>query len=117
MTAIEHGFYGFGVGVRGFCEQLARGGVFEENVRAEGFPRIFGEGYGGLDDAEAAGEDLTLAVVGGPGGGGVAFIAGERGDVIDVDGGGDEEDALDCVGGEGGGGGGGGCHWESRWGS
>lgn len=34
--------------------------------------------------------------------------------VVDVDGGGDEEDALDGVGGEEGGGGG--CHWGSGWG-
>lgn len=48
----------------------------------------------------------------GPVGGEVAFCAGEGWDRVDVDGGGDEEDALDGVGGEGGAGGGvGGCHF------
>ena len=84
--------------------------VFEEDLCAEGFPGVFGEGYGGLDDAEAGGEDLAFVVICSPCGGCVAFVGGQGRDVIDVDGGGDEEDALDCVGGEGGGGGG--CHWE-----
>ena len=45
---------------------------------------------------------MPRVVVGGPDGGVVAFVGGEGGDVVDVDGGGEEEDALDCVGGEGG---------------
>jgi len=36
---------------------------------------------------------------GGPSGGEVAFCAGEGGDGVDVDGGGEEEDACDCFGG------------------
>jgi len=44
---------------------------------------------------------LALVVVGGPVGGYVAFCAGERRDVIDVNRVGDEENALDGVAGEG----------------
>jgi len=44
---------------------------------------------------------LALVVICGPGGCDVAFCRGEGWDVVDVDRGRDEEDALDCVGGEG----------------
>ncbi len=71
---------------------------------------MVGEGEGGLEEAEAGGEDLAGVVGGGPEGGGVAFVGGLGGDVVDVDGGGEEEDALDGVGR------GGGCHWGGSWG-
>jgi hypothetical protein len=44
---------------------------------------------------------LPLVVVGCPGCGYVAFVGGERGDLVDVYAGGDEEDSLDGVGREG----------------
>lgn len=44
---------------------------------------------------------MSLGILG-PGGGYVAFCRGERRDVVDVDFLADEEDALDCVGGQGG---------------
>lgn len=44
---------------------------------------------------------MATVVVGGPLAGGVAFCGCEGGEGVDVDAGGEEEDTVDCVGGEG----------------
>ena len=67
---------------------------------AVGVGGIVGVVVGCLEDAAARGEDVT-GRIGGPGGGGVAAGGGQGRDVVDVDGVGDEEDALDGVVGEG----------------
>ena len=117
---VEDGVARGGGGVGSGGEEVSGGGVFEEDGGCEGGGGRGGGGggrggrggwEGRFEDAQAGGEDLARGCRGRPVGGEVAFGAGEGRDRVDVDGGGDEEDALDGVGGEGGVGGGvEGCH-------
>lgn len=120
---VEDGLHDGDGGVGGGGEELAVGGVFEDDVdldvvllggdagggaRGDGDDGAArgadGDGLGGggglpggLENAQAGGEDLAF----GPAGSRVALIGGQGRDVVDVGAGGEEEDALDRVGGEG----------------
>lgn len=98
-TAVDDGLDGASVVVRRGGKELAGGRVFEDEVDLDA-GRGVGVLKGRFDDAQPRSEDVTGGVFG-PGGGSVAAHGRQRRDVVDVDGVGDEEDALDGVAGEG----------------
>lgn len=92
-----------GIRIRRRGKQIPAVGILEQDIRLDFLlllPVTTG-GDGRLEDTQPRREDLaTLPAWGRPVRGGVAFHRGQRRDGVDVNGTGDEEDALDGIRGE-----------------
>lgn len=98
-TAVDDRLDGASVVIRRGGKELAGGRVFEDEVDLDA-GRGVGVLKGRFDNAEARSEDVAGRVLG-PGSGSMAAHGRQRRNVVDVDGVGDEEDALDGIAGEG----------------
>lgn len=97
-AAVSDRLDGASIVVRRGGKELAGGRVFEDEVDLDA-GRGVGVVKGRFDDSQARSEDVPGWILG-PGSGSVAAHGRQRRDIVDVDGVGDEEDALDGVAGE-----------------